>query len=120
MHGPQLHCSRRDLTSLQTQITPFRFVGSTVMMNRLRTASSPYLGGDDNSSVTSQMSTPPQQTDTIAAVGGGKLWGKPAPPPLLPLDQKTPLVSTLPLFPAASAHLAAADDQFDTATKCST
>ncbi len=86
--------SSAELPSARLQITPFRFVGSTVMMNRLRTASSPYLGGaEDGGSLTSQLSNSPEPADTIAAVGGDKGRAK-GPLPLLPLDQKTPLVNS--------------------------
>ena len=44
------------------QITPFRFVGSTAMMKRLRTASSPFMHGPEDSQTS-------QRNDSPAAKG---------------------------------------------------
>lgn len=71
------------------QITPFRFVGSTAMMKRLRTASSPYLQPLTASQIDlSHADGEIEPGDRIAAIGLDKLKGKGNLLPLLPIPAK--------------------------------
>lgn len=74
------------------QITPFRFVGSTAMMKRLRTASSPYLQPLSKSQIAMDEANGeingPEGTDMIAAIGLDKLKGNADLLPPLPIPPR--------------------------------
>ena len=78
-----------EISEMWLQITPFRFVGSTAMMKRLRTASSPYLH-PLNASHTDLMNAngEVEPSDKIAAIGLEKLKAKGNLLPLLPIPAK--------------------------------
>ena len=90
LHGDQARmCTGLKHLESGMQITPFRFVGSTAMMKKLRTASSPFMDRDFDGSATSQASlhAGPEaegaaQSDLGALKSRGPLL------PLLPLPSK--------------------------------
>ena len=68
------------------QITPFRFVGSTAMMKKLRTSSSPFMDYDLDGSVTSQSSSHAGlRAEGAAAIGQSNLDALKSRGGLLPL-----------------------------------